>query len=547
MRNRVRWAALGLALGLAFAAQAQGPERIAISRSLVREHFGGPGFQAEMFLDTATPEFFDQVLAKRWREMNPRFARLMLHRQVYPDAKPLDSLARQIVFMKETTGTEVYVTGGLKEDAPEGEARQAWARRVAGELEYLFKAGASNLKWHCIANELSLHGFNSMHDDLPTFRSYELALFQELQARKLPIKILATDASPIKNWDTIEWASKNMDDIAGVYRGHHYADDFEPDDAGFYEAFKAKCAWAAGLAKARGKDFIVGEFGVHRYMQLRWGARWRSAKAYGQPSEPMSGLQAAEAVIAAINAGVYAIGYWTFVDYPDERGGATGLNHWGLFRWMSGEAIPRAPYYAYGLMTKFFRGPAAVHQVETGDPLVRVAAIQNEETKTWSIAVVNREARAMPVSVTFPETPDKPFRKYVFDTAHVPVTDDGDLQEFSGKLQATQGKLTDTIAPFSLAVYTTAYHDAPPSPVSGLTATLANDVTSLRWKPNAERDICYYRVFHKGIRIGSTTQAGFEDAGPTRHLPGDYSVVAVDQSGNGSSPQHMARSVARAK
>ena len=35
------------------------------------KRFGGVGFQAEMFLDVSTQDFFEQVLAKRWRELNP--------------------------------------------------------------------------------------------------------------------------------------------------------------------------------------------------------------------------------------------------------------------------------------------------------------------------------------------------------------------------------------------------------------------------------------------------------------------------------------------
>ena len=60
------------------------PVEIAVTGKLVRDHFGGTGFHAEMFLDTATKEYFDQVLAKRWRELNPSFARIMLKRQRSP-------------------------------------------------------------------------------------------------------------------------------------------------------------------------------------------------------------------------------------------------------------------------------------------------------------------------------------------------------------------------------------------------------------------------------------------------------------------------------
>ncbi len=530
-----------LLLGLSPAADAQAPVTVTVTPRLVRQHFGGPGFHAEMFLDTATPQFYDQVLSKRWKEMNPRFARIMLHRARSTDADPLQRLAQQINFLKNATGTEVYLTGGL-EEAPEGEARKQWADHLAGELETLLQSGATNIKWHCITNELSLHGWASMRRDLPTFHAYEQALYDAIESRHLPIKILATDASPITNWNTIQWAAENMDGIVGVYGGHHYLNDYAPDDPAAYNWFMEKCAWAVGIAKSKGKDFILGEFGPRQYQQLRWGARWDVAYAYGTPAEPMAGLQLAEAATAAINAGVYAMGYWTFVDYPDQDGGSRGVNHWGLFRWMSAGATPRAPYYSYSLMTRFFRGPASVYRVETGDPLVRAAAIRNEETGAWSIAVINREPRAVSLSIALAAEPDKAFRKYVYDTAHVPVTEDGDLQGPSGKIAAAGRGFSDTVAPESLAVYTTAYHDGAPASVRGLTATQQGDATALRWEPSPEKDICYYRIYQNNVRIGSSTKPEFVDAGPTRHQPGDYTVIAVDQSGNASQPSRVSRS-----
>ena len=36
-----------------------------------------------------------------------------------------------------------------------------------------------------------------------------------------------------------------MDDITGVYGGHHYFNHFLPEDPEFYPSFKEKCTWAA--------------------------------------------------------------------------------------------------------------------------------------------------------------------------------------------------------------------------------------------------------------------------------------------------------------
>jgi len=520
---------------------------IVVTKNPIRERFGGVGFHAEMFLNESTQDFFDQVLAKRWRELNPRFARLFHPwepgRPGTRDPKALDAMARQLIFMKDAAGTEVYLTTGELKDTVSDEDRRAYAQAVVDDLQYLINKGATNLKYYCATNELSLGEWAGLRNDLPRFRSYHELIFDEIKKRDLKIQLLATDASPIVYWDTLAWATQHMDDITGIYGGHHYINEHAPDDLDFYSWFKEKCRWGVGLARAKGKGFILGEFGPAQYQELKYGLRWDTCKYYGTPLESLAGLQLAEAAIAAINAGVYALGYWTFMDYPDEKG-EHWINQWGVFKWLTNDAVTRAPYYAYGLLTKFFRGPATIYRVNSADEKLRVAALQHDEGKTWSMAVVSRASQDIPLKLSITGF-DQPavFRKYVYDPRNVPVTADGDLQEPEGKLTLRDGELTDTLKAGTLAVYTTAYDDAPPAPVSGLEVTRIGDTrvpgstTSakvLKWVPNTEKDFCYYRVYHNGIRIGSTTATEFIDAGPTNYKQGRYSVVAVDQSGNSS-------------
>ena len=133
---------------------------------------------------------------------------------------------------------------------------------MVDDLDFLVRAkGLSSIKYYCMTNELTLTEWGSMWKDLPRFKSYHQAIFDELKARKLDIGLLATDASPAGRWDTIEWAAKNMDDITAVYGGHHYIEEYAPDDEQFYPWFLGKMQWGAGLARQHGKGFIMGEFG----------------------------------------------------------------------------------------------------------------------------------------------------------------------------------------------------------------------------------------------------------------------------------------------
>ena len=77
---------------------------------------------------------------------------------------------------------------------------------------------------------------------------------------------------------------------------------------------------------------------------------------FDTPQEPLVTLQLAEAVIAAMNAGVYALGYWTFMDVPDNYA-PSYLNKWGLFRCSGSDRSTRAPDDGYALLTRYFRGP----------------------------------------------------------------------------------------------------------------------------------------------------------------------------------------------
>jgi len=226
------------------------------------------------------------------------------------------------------------------------------------------------------------------------------------------------------------------------------------------------------------------------------------------------------------------MGYWTFTDFPD-RPEWHGINQWGLFKWLTQGSEPRAPYYAYGLLTKFFRGPATVYQVETAQENLRVAAIERPSDKTWSIAVVNRNAQDTPISIALPAGASAAaFRKYVYDARKPPQTEDGDLQGPVGKVEPNSNRLTDIVGGLTLTVYTTSYDEVPPAPVRGIEVSKLPDGKLIKWPANAEADLGYYRVYHEGIRIGSTVATQFADEGPTRSKPGKYTVVAVDLSGN---------------
>jgi hypothetical protein len=501
---------------------------VTIGDQVTQPKFAGVGFHVFAHSFPATRRELDEVILKRWREVGPTFARL--NDDPKWDAAMLEQVAGWVAQFKRTN-TEIYFTTWGPQETKPGAERQAYAKLTADRLEYFVKTkGLDNVRWYCMTNELSLKQWGSLRTDLETFADYQREMAAEFKRRGLKVGLLATDASPESWWDTIEWATGHMDDITAIYGGHHYFNQ-PPDDELCAPWFAKRLAWAVAVARAKGKDFILGEFGAKQDGRTLDGVKRDDCVWFGTPSEPLVALQLADTVIAALNAGVYAMGNWTFMDLPDLPFGGGYENKWGMFK-RGGKApnidfATRAHYYGYGLLTKFARGPASVRAVTTDDPWLRAAALTHNGRDSATVIVLNRYRAAVPVRLALGTLPAaRPWRRYLYDPAHVPQNAFGDLQPPDETLTARDGVLSDTLGPNCLAVYTTAYRDSAPAAVNGVSAV--DGVVS--WTASDDPQLCYYRVYADGQQIGSTIATHLADPRPAAGRR--YRVVAVDTSGN---------------
>jgi hypothetical protein len=514
-----------------------------ISDKIVNRKFGGVGFHVFDHVHNGPSWHYEQIFAKRWRELNPSFVRI--NDDPSWDFRKIDSISKYLEVMKETN-TEMYITSWHTDEIRKFRSEKDYVKHETDNLEYLKKKkGFSNIRYYCMANELSLDEWASMINDLNYFKKVQSLFYDEFKARNLDISLLATDSSPIEYWHSIQWAADNMDQITGVYGGHHYINNYDLFDNSFYSFFLGKMKWGAGLAASKNKRFIVGEFGAKQNSNIIDSVKHDCCIYNNMPLENYLGIQVSEAVIAMINAGIYACGYWTFSDFPSKYNNHY-INKWGLFRWEVDNYTTKPSYYCIGLLTKFTRGPAEAYEVTSADSLLRIAAVRNLDNGSVSVAVINRHDDARILSLKLKQGENgKPFRKYLYDPANVPFNYFGDLQSFTRKIDAKSGSIEDTIPSQALVVYTTAYDDDPPAAVTGFKYEIRKmddrDRAVLTWDQNKEKDLCYYRIYRSEKpdveisprkQIASTIATSYIDKTVHDMPKYYYKVVAVDQSGN---------------
>jgi hypothetical protein len=518
---------------------------IEIRDEVINKDFRGIGFHVFYHLHDASKWHYEEIFAKRWRELNPAFARITDHQDW--DEKKKDKTATYLEVMKDTD-TELYFTTWNTRTINNYAREADYVRKEVDNLYYYkIDKGFDQLNYYCMANELSVEKWASMVDDLERFKRVHQLFYDELNSRDLDIKLLATDASPFTYWSTIEWAANNMDDITGVYGGHHYINGYDLFDTGFYPFFLEKMKWGSGLAREKDKRFIVGEFGPKQNSNDIDSVRHDACIYNNTPLEKYVPIQVAEALIAMINGGIYASSYWTFSDFPSTYR-SNYINKWGVFKWEVDDFTTRPNYYSLGLFTKFLRGPAEVFEMVSTDSLVRICAVRNHEDQSVSMAVVNRNPGDKILDFnTGSILQEGAFRKYVYDPQDVPFNYFGDLQSYTRKIRLNDGHFTDTVGANTVTVYTTRYDEEPPAPVTGLEIKAAKiegrDRNVLRWDASPEKDFCYYRIYRSAEenfnispqnQVATTISTEYIER-KVHGLPQYYyKVVAVDQSGNES-------------
>lgn len=508
--------------------------------------FGGMGFHNSEIgtYRLMDKRHFDELVCKCYRELSPGFMRCFAG---YDDwtKEAMDDFADCYEQMQKWTDTPIYMAAGRGKLHFSEEEMERYCENVADRLQYLIEErGVKHLAYYCFSNEMCQVSWGKLLKDLPLFKRYHEMLFRAFQNRGLHIGLLATDAS--MDWSSIDWAIENMDQITKDYCGHYYEHDDDLDDLDYYQGWYERCHEYVMKAVKKEKRFILGEYGLTTGGNLNhYDGSIRDVSTYlydGRAAH--SCLKHAEMIAGAVNAGVFALAHWTFVDYPDPMCGPSfrdeysakwtayepfgggrftiGYNKWGLLKWEEdGDHSPREHYWCVGMIAKYLKRNSRILHVESSNPLIRACAVQNRD-KSVSAVIINRSRQAETLRVSLPAA--KPLRVYEYDTHNPPYNRFGDLADPVAVVPVTDGSATVELKPESVYVLTSDYIEKA-APVEAEVIGVEDGV--LRWLPVEDIHHCYYRVFDEEGQVASTVATECDAQNGK-----SYRVFSVDMSGN---------------
>ncbi len=537
-------------------------EKITITKHEFAQNFGGMGFHNNdaMLYHIIDKEHFNQVICKDYREISPGFMRTLGGFSDWTrDA--MDWFAEYYDQMQKWTDTPIYLTAACGKVHFSEEEMEKYADDVAERLSYLYyEKNVRHLRYYCFSNEMSRGMWGVLRTDLPLFKKYHEKLYSAFQKYNLPIGLLATDASGYDWWNTVDWAIENMSDITEDYCVHIYerAERYDIFNVDFYDFFYEKCKEISDKAiRNFGKRVILGEVGIQDGFQDYNGAAVIDyCKYFRDPYEQAyCGLMLAEMAFAAINAGIFAIAYWSYTDYPspiscaystsdDEylrRWGEaerffsgttdTKYNKFGFLKWEDdGDYYPRFHYFCIAPLIKLFKKNSKVLDIELNNPMLRCCGILNRDGSV-SIGIVNRSKKSTKIMLDC-KLFKQNVRVYEYDPYNVAYNKFGDLQEHSAVLDASCCEYE--LKPESVTYFTTDYKKKAHS-VYAQNLKISGKV--LMWDKVEEKDHCYYRIYASKQKefvpayenqIASTIAEELPISDPTLY----YKVLSVDKSGN---------------
>ena len=547
MKKMLLMAAWTLFAGIALGAA---ESRVTFIKPKMRWLWGGFGFHNSEA--TMTPimsdEFRDQRVLKTFREISPTYSRLFAG---YADwtKEAMDRFADYYDATFRLAGTTLYLVPGRMPTITEDFDPDVYAEAVAVRLEYLVKERkCTKIRYYTAANELSVgSNYCWFRNHWELYVKVMKALHRAFRRHGLDIGLMASDASGEGNFETIDWAIRDLNDQTEVYCWHKYA-AYRPE---LYDELYTGLTNYVRRCLAKEKRLSLGEWGASA--KKDWVGKMVNDGGTGFNYEGdaanLGAMARAEIGLCAMNAGCVNAASWTFCDYPDPllredgdtaeekarydvvrfsgHGVDVRYNKWGLFRW-DDEAHDYSSYpdlYTMGYIVKLFRKGARVLPWTSDDDTLRAGGVTNPDGSA-SFAVINW-GESKQITLEIPHPLRKPLRIYEYDSAHPPYNAFNDLQPAKGTVVAKGGKVSVSVPARSMTFLTTDYENHVPAAVTKIRIVNGR----LGWAANEEPEHRYYRVYKDGKQIASTmaTSLGVSDA--TSEDAPRFSVRSVDKWG----------------
>ena len=547
MKKMLLMAAWTLFAGIALGAA---ESRVTFIKPKMRWLWGGFGFHNSEA--TMTPimsdEFRDQRVLKTFREISPTYSRLFAG---YADwtKEAMDRFADYYDATFRLAGTTLYLVPGRMPTITEDFDPDVYAEAVAVRLEYLVKERkCTKIRYYTAANELSVgSNYCWFRNHWELYVKVMKALHRAFRRHGLDIGLMASDASGEGNFETIDWAIRDLNDQTEVYCWHKYA-AYRPE---LYDELYTGLTNYVRRCLAKEKRLSLGEWGASA--KKDWVGKMVNDGGTGFNYEGdaanLGAMARAEIGLCAMNAGCVNAASWTFCDYPDPllredgdtaeekarydvvrfsgHGVDVRYNKWGLFRW-DDEAHDYSSYpdlYTMGYLVKLFRKGARVLPWTSDDDTLRAGGVTNPDGAA-SFAVINW-GESKQITLEIPHPLRKPLRIYEYDSAHPPYNAFNDLQPAKGTVVAKGGKVSVSVPARSMTFLTTDYENHVPAAVTKIRIVNGR----LSWAANEEPEHRYYRVYKDGKQIASTvaTSLGVSDA--TSEDAPRFSVRSVDKWG----------------
>ena len=422
----------------------------------------------------------ENIIEARWRRHNPAFCRIFLQVKWWNTAPrhcdwktdEMVALIQHLELLRETRST-VYLTnwyycgnpswlGGGNIITDEA-VMDDYAATCVAMLDYLvIDQGFTNIKYFCIANELqTLEGWGRFGypDQLKHFQRQMEKIRLRLDKRGgalAKIQLVGNDAGHATWWTIKGHVAAYMDDVVGIYGGHHYVKG-AAEDKDFFRTCLHDVAEQRRQMSTHWdvKGWLMGEYGPGDFTLSK---------------DPRYALQLAEFTMAQLNQGVKLMSYWAFMNYPaivdDSKAHWEWMcqnnQQWGCFAGGHEGFAIRPHYYSQGLITTHVRPDSRVVRSSSSDDHVFCSALYDNASGRYVILLTNRNDEPVPLQIVLQNHDLRAtFDRFVFDSARVPTGED--LPSPEDRITMTEGAMQGgTIPPTSFAMFVQTEDGTPP-------------------------------------------------------------------------------------